>query len=253
MFPLIFEQVSYAPHRQQRLINALQLRIAQAGTLAILGPNGAGKSLLLRLAHQLIKPTSGRVFWQNAPGGNATGQNSTAQRAAFKQQSMVFQQAIMLKRSVYANLHYALKLKPLPDNKSTSGMLPEIINDALASVGLANYAARDANSLSLGEQQKLAICRALITQPKVLFLDEPTASLDPTATYQIEAILRQVAATDTKLIIATHDLAQAKRIADTVLLLHHGAVIEYTNVDDFFNRPQTTLAAQFIAGELLWT
>jgi tungstate transport system ATP-binding protein len=239
MFPLLFDKVSYVPpDSKQRLINQMQLQIDQAGTLAILGPNGAGKSIFLRLAHQLIEPTEGRIYWQNK---NET--NKSSQR-----QSMVFQQPVMLKRSVYANLDYALKLKPIIPSKRNR----EVIMGALDEVGLSNQAHQAANSLSIGEQQKLAICRALITQPKVVFLDEPTASLDPSATHQIEVILGKVANTETKLIVATHDLMQAKRIADDVLLIHHGEVVEYSNAESFFSDPKTDLAAQFIAGELLW-
>ncbi len=240
MFPLKFSHVFYAPKEgEDNLIKDIDIQIEQPGTLVVLGPNGAGKSLFLRLAHQLLQPSKGVISWGN--------ENQTIEVRA--KQSMVFQQPVMLNRSVFANLSYALQLKSRAPAKAHK----QIIYDTLANLGLAKLANSNANSLSLGEQQILAIARAIITKPKVLFLDEPTASLDPSATYQIEQLLANIAESNTKLIMATHDLMQAKRLANDILFIHQGSVLEYSDAKSFFKQPVSAVCAQFVAGELLWS
>lgn len=237
MFPLLFNTVRYSPKDSSHaLISDISTRIEEAGTLMVLGPNGAGKSLFLRLAHQLIHPSSGTVSWRDL--------DSTIRP---NNQSMVFQHPIMLNRSVVANLHYALKIKGW---NSTAARI-QLVLSGLEEFGLLAHAKRDANTLSLGEQQKLAILRAMITKPNVIFLDEPTASLDPSATHQIEQLLSSIA-TKTKLIMATHNLAQAKRLGDEVLFIDNGKLVEQSSTQTFFTQPSSQIAAQFLAGELLW-
>ncbi len=237
MFPLIFEQVSLGLNSQPKLLlDSINVRIEKAGTLLILGPNGAGKSLFLRLAHQLIKPTQGQISW------------AIPSKLARQQQAMVFQHPILLNRSAYANLEFALKLK----NEHTKIEQQHLIEAMLEQMNLQEHAKTSANVLSFGEQQKLALARAMIIKPKVLFLDEPTASLDPSASYQIEQFLSEVATTSTKIIMASHDLNQAKRLADQVLFLHQGKILEHTEAALFFKKPQSKLGKLFLAGELLW-
>ena len=237
MFPLLIEDVHYTPKgAEQPLIQGINACIEQNGSLMILGPNGAGKSLFLRLAHQLIQPSSGNIKWGNLATG--TRPNN---------QSMVFQHPIMLNRSVEGNLHYALKLK----RGHTFKQRAQLIQRGLADFGLAQHRQRHANTLSLGEQQKLAILRAIITEPEVIFLDEPTASLDPSATHQIEDMLNSIAH-KTKLIMATHNLAQAKRLGDEVLFIDQGQIVEQTPAQTFFNKPTSSSANKFLSGELLW-
>jgi tungstate transport system ATP-binding protein len=164
-----------------------------------------------------------------------------------KRQAMVFQRPVMLRRSARANLDYALRLAGLaPDKRAL------VIKGALDKVGLSAVAERPARVLSGGEQQRLALARAWALQPEVLFLDEPTASLDPTATRAVEEIVAAIAAEGTKIVMTTHNLGQARRLADEILFLHRGRLVETAAVERFFNGPATPEAAAFIKGELPW-
>ncbi|HXU41989.1 MAG TPA: phosphate ABC transporter ATP-binding protein [Burkholderiales bacterium] len=215
------------------LITPLSLEIAAGPSTVILGANGAGKSVLMRLMHGLLAPSSGTVVWS---GDNAR-----------RRQAMVFQRPVLLRRSVLANVTYALKLARVP-RTDREGLALE----ALDSVGLAALANRPARVLSGGEQQRLALARAWALHPEVLFLDEPTASLDPTATREIERVIQAFDAAGTKIIMATHNLGQARRLGDEVLFLHQGRLVERAPVEQFFSRPASTEAAAFIKGELPW-
>jgi tungstate transport system ATP-binding protein len=156
---------------------------------------------------------------------------------------MVFQRPIMLRRSVLANVVYALKVAR---QEADSAM------EALREVGLAHLAHKPARVLSGGEQQRLALARAWALHPEVLFLDEPTASLDPSATREIETVIRAFDAAGTKIVMATHNLGQARRLGDEVIYLHLGRVVERAPADQFFSQPATAEAAAFIKGELPW-
>ena len=221
MLPLRLEAVSFL-----NIIPPLTLEVQAGPSTVILGANGAGKSVLMRLMHGLLTPTSGTIRW-----------------SAKGRQAMVFQHPVMLRRSALANVVYALRL---------AGEDERIAMDALREVGLAHLAHRPARVLSGGEQQRLALARAWALHPEVLFLDEPTASLDPSAAREIENIIRAFDAAGTKIVMATHNLGQARRLADEVIYLHQGRVLERTPVAEFFSRPATAEAAAFIKGELPW-
>jgi len=158
---------------------------------------------------------------------------------------MVFQRPVMLRRSAFQNVLYALDVAGV-------GGAERLATEALAEVGLAHVAHQPARVLSGGEQQRLALARAWALHPEVLFLDEPTASLDPTATREIEAVIRAFDASGTKIVMATHNLGQARRLGDEVIYLHQGRVVERAPVDRFFVQPSTPEAAAFIKGELPW-
>ena len=213
------------------IIKKLSLEIIPGPATIILGANGAGKSVLLRLMHGLLEPTTGAVSW--------SGQNAS------RKQAMVFQKPVMLRRSALDNVRYALELSGSPD--PTAEALA-----ALHEVGLAPLATRPARVLSGGEQQRLALARAWALHPEVLFLDEPTASLDPSATREIEAVIRAFDSSGTKIVMATHNLGQARRLGDEVLYLHQGRVLERGPVEAFFGRPATPEANAFIKGEMPW-
>jgi len=215
------------------LIAPLSLEIAAGPSTVIVGANGAGKSVLMRLMHGLLAPSSGTVVWS---GDNAR-----------RKQAMVFQRPVLLRRSALANVTYALKLASVPRSER-EGMALE----ALDSVGLASLANRPARVLSGGEQQRLALARAWALHPEVLFLDEPTASLDPSSTREIERVIQAFDAAGTKIIMATHNLGQARRLGDEVLFLHQGRLVERAPVEQFFSRPATPEASAFIKGELPW-
>ncbi|HUQ24071.1 MAG TPA: phosphate ABC transporter ATP-binding protein [Burkholderiales bacterium] len=215
------------------LIAPLSLEIAAGPSTVILGANGAGKSVLMRLMHGLLAPSSGAVAWS---GNNAQ-----------RRQAMVFQRPVLLRRSVLANVTYALKLAHVPRTEREGLAL-----EALDSVGLASLAHRQARVLSGGEQQRLALARAWALHPEVLFLDEPTASLDPSSTREIERVIQAFDAAGTKIIMATHNLGQARRLGDEVLFLHQGRLVERAPVEQFFSRPTSAEASAFIKGELPW-
>lgn len=212
------------------------VRIERGGLTAIIGPNGAGKSLLLRLGHGLITPSEGAVSW-GAPGGVREGR---------KRHALVFQKPIMLRRSARENLLHALRASGL------GAQAPARADEALARFGLAGLADRPARQLSGGEQQRLAIARAWALAPDVLFLDEPTSALDPGATRQIETMLSQFKADGMTLVMATHDLAQARRLADRVLFVNRGRIVEDAPAERFFNTPDAQDAQAFLKGDLLW-
>jgi tungstate transport system ATP-binding protein len=235
ILPLRLEAVSF--HAGGRVVvQPTTLDIGAGPATIILGANGAGKSVLMRLMHGLLEPTSGSVAWSEADG-----------RRARRMQAMVFQRPVMLRRSVRANVEYALKAAGVAEPERERATLA-----ALEEVGLRPLLEQPARSLSGGEQQRLALARAWALHPEVLFLDEPTASLDPGATREIEGVIRAFDASGTKIVMATHNLGQARRLGDEVLFLHQGRVVERSPVDRFFSQPQSAEAAAFIKGELPW-
>ena len=214
------------------LLHGIDLVLEAGAPSMIIGPNGSGKSLLLRLLHGLLPPGAGRVTWQ----GRA------APRAA-----MVFQRPVMLRRSVRANVAYPLPLAGVP-----SAERADRVAQALALVGLTELVDRPARRLSGGEQQRLALARAAALRPEVLFLDEPCASLDPAATAAAERIIQDISSQGCKIVMATHDLGQARRLAGEVVFLHRGRVWEHSPAGQFFETPATPEAAAFLRGDLLW-
>jgi tungstate transport system ATP-binding protein len=234
ILPLSLEAVTYEA-QGQRLIDRLSLVLGAGPRSVVLGPNGAGKSLLLRLCHGLLRPTSGRVDWAGA-GAEAA-----------RHQAMAFQRPVLLRRSALANVAYPLALRGIARRRRK-----ELALAALERAGLAELAQRPARVLSGGEQQRLALARAWVQAPQVLFLDEPTANLDPGATRRIEALVDGFHENGTKIIMTTHDLGQARRLADEVLFLHRGKLVEHAAAETFFDRPRSPEAAAFLNGDLLW-
>ena len=223
----------------KRLIDSITFDIEAGSRSVILGPNGAGKSLVLRLAHGLIRPTSGAVLWRNRKTAGAG--------SAPRRQAMVFQRPVMLRRSAAANIDYALGLHGFSRQARRKRR-----DEVLERTGLTRYAEQQARTLSGGEQQRLALARAWALAPQVLFLDEPTASLDPSATRQVEEIVEAIAASGTKIVMTTHDLGQARRLADEVVFLHNGRLLEQSPAAEFFEAPRSEEAQAFLGGELLW-
>ena len=210
----------------ERLIDIPDLELANPGITAFMGPNGAGKSLLLRLLHGIIAPTFGDIV------------SADTRRA----QSLVLQTPVLLRRSTEANVRFVLKARKLD-----LGQVPGL----LRRVRLLDKAKTPARRLSGGERQRLAIALALATNPKLLFLDEPTASLDPSSTAMIEDILRETTARGIRVVLVTHDAMQARRMAQDVVFLSHGRVIEHATAAKFFDTPETESARAYLAGRLL--
>jgi tungstate transport system ATP-binding protein len=229
--PIRFESVDVRS-RGVTILDRITLRIEAGPPTVLIGPNGSGKTTLLRTAMGLVRPTQGRITWGGVEG------SPPARRA------IVFQRPAMLRRSVSGNLSYALSVARIPHRS-------ERIEELLSMVGLATLGKRPARRLSGGEQQRLALARALARDPAVLLLDEPTASLDPASTKAIEDIISVIAASGIKVIMSTHDLGEARRIGGEIVLLHRGCVIESAKAIEFLNSPKTHQAKAFLAGELL--
>ncbi len=233
MLPLILDRLSFCV-KGQMLIDSISVQIEAGSRTLILGPNGAGKSVLMRLCHGLLQPSSGQVIWKNKHAG------------VFRQiQAMVFQRPVMLRRSALANITYALGLSGVSAEESRLRA-----EDVLEAVGLSQKAQHSARVLSLGEQQRLALARAWALGPEVLFLDEPTAHLDPNATRDIESIIAAIQATGTKIIMTTHSLGQARRLGDEILFLHNGKLVERSPAHSFFSAPASAEAINYLRGEL---
>jgi len=233
VLPLKLDSLSFAV-RDTVLIDRISMMVRPQRRLFVLGPNGAGKSLLLRLCHGLITPTAGRIIWADP---------ERAPRA----QGMVFQRPVLLRRSVLANLIHALRLRGI--GRRTARRRSEA---ALDRFGLRDLATRPARLLSGGEQQRLAMARAWVLQPQVLFLDEPSSQLDPAVTRLIENMITDFSAEGMTIVMTTHDLGQARRLADDVVFLHRGRLLESSPAESFFDRPSTAEARAFLDGELLW-
>ncbi|GAB4172191.1 MAG: ATP-binding cassette domain-containing protein [Rhodocyclaceae bacterium] len=235
LLPLVLDAVGFAAGGYSILAD-ISARIDEGVRTVILGPNGAGKSVLMRICHGLLAPTRGTVRWCGGGAGRPGAQ------------AMVFQRPVLLRRSALANIEYALGLAGVRGwARRTRAM------DALARVGLARAGDRPARVLSGGEQQRLALARAWALEPQVLFLDEPTASLDPSAAREVEAIIQAIHRAGTKIVMTTHSLGLARRFADEILFLYEGRLEEVSPADRFFHQPRSAKAAAFIEGELPWT
>jgi tungstate transport system ATP-binding protein len=202
----------------------------------IMGPNGAGKSLLLRLLHGLLEPSAGEVIWGGRPADNAIR----------LRQAMVFQRPVLLRRSALANLTHALRARGVPRRERHARAAK-----MLSAAGLGALARTPARLLSGGEQQRLAMARALSLEPDILFLDEPTANLDPASTLAIEQLIQRAHDKGAKIVLVTHDLGQARRLADEVVFLHRGRIEEQSPAGPFFDAPASARARAFLEGRLV--
>ena len=235
ILPLRVAEVSYSV-RGKALVDRVSFTLERGGRTIVLGPNGSGKTLLLSLCHGLIAPTGGGVEWQGAAG-----------TIGARRHAMVFQNPVMLRRSMRANLLHALSVNGVGwrERRKRTDM-------ALDRFGLGAIAERPARVGSGGEKQRLALARAWALKPEVLFLDEPTSALDPSATRIIEELIQGFSAEGVKVVMTTHDLGQARRLADEVLFLHRGRLLEHAPAEEFFASPKTEEGHAFLAGKLLW-
>lgn len=234
ILPLAVEGLGFAAGGKT-LLSEVSFDVAPGRRVVLMGPNGAGKSLTLRLCHGLERPSAGRVLWQGARAAEAG-----------MHQAMVFQRPILLRRSARANIDYALSVRGV-----ARGEREGRIRAALAQVGIDALADRAARVLSGGERQLLALARAAALRPEVLFLDEPTASLAPAAARRVEAAIQAIHAAGATIVMTTHDLGQARRLADEVLFLHEGRLVERGPAAEFFAAPRSAEAQAYVKGELL--
>lgn len=232
LFPIEAREVTFAANGRT-LVDRVSLKLERGPRTVIMGPNGAGKTLLLRMLHGLVAPSSGQVLWAGEPASEAVG----------AVQAMVFQRPTLLRRSVEANIRFVLsKLSDAERDERTAA--------ALKRAQLTHIAGSPARLLSGGEQQRLALARALALEPSVLFLDEPTASLDPASTHAVEELIEAAHGDGTRIILVTHDLGQARRLADEIVFLHHGRLAEITPAVTFFERPCSEPARAYLEGRI---
>lgn len=233
MFPLTLADLAFQPNGKA-VLDGVDLTVSGEGITVILGPNGAGKTVLLRLLAGLVAPSRGGVDWGGGP--RPTG------RVA-----MVFQTPMVLRLSLFANVACALQPLGLRAEERQRRVMT-----VLDRVGLAARARDSARLLSGGERQRLALARAWVMQPRLLMLDEPTASLDPGATEAVERIIREIRTEGAKILMTTHNLGQATRLADDIVFLAEGRVQEHAAANAFFARPQSPAARAYLQGELPW-
>jgi len=231
--PLSMNNVSYSTHGTT-LIRNFSLEINKPGVSVILGHNGAGKSLLLKLLHGVIHPSSGVVRWdQHAPHINQYWRTYLLQRPTFFNQSIEF------------NIEFVLRIAGIQKSKHK-----QRCQDALDACGLTHLRQRNTSSLSGGELQKVSLARAWVLHPSVILLDEPTVALDPPSVISFEKIIKQFESSGTKIIMTTHDLTQANRLANEVIFIDKGEMIEQSDAGSFFAGPSSNQAQRFISGEL---
>lgn len=216
-----------------QLLGPIDLVIRQGRRLAIVGANGSGKSLLLRLLHGLLPPSTGQLVWHGQP----------MDKLARSRQAMVFQRPVLLRRTVLANMTFALAAKGIRD--------PGAAWRALDQARLSDLAQRPARVLSGGEQQRLAVARAMATGPDLLFLDEPTSSLDPASTLAVEHLITAAHDAGVTIVLVTHDIGQARRMADDVLCLHGGSVAETGPAEKLLSSPESEALEAWLEGRIL--
>jgi tungstate transport system ATP-binding protein len=231
LLPLEVDSLSFRVDGEN-LLEDINLTVESPGITGILGPNGAGKSLFLRLIHGLLEPGSGEIRWHNRPLDVATR----------RRQALVFQKPVLMRRSVAANIDFVLNA----GNRSRQRR-----DQVLQQAGLYRQRNQPARLLSGGEQQRLALARALATDPAVLLLDEPCASIDSGTSLQIESLLQQTSARGVKIILVTHDIGQARRLADDVVFMHAGRLVEYQPAAAFFGSPSSPQARAYLDGRIV--
>ncbi|MEP3345759.1 MAG: ATP-binding cassette domain-containing protein [Litoreibacter sp.] len=233
IFPVTLEG-ALLRQKSKVLVGPINLTLQTKGVTVVIGPNGAGKTSLLRMMHGIARLSSGTITW------------ACPSKDARAHQAFVFQQPIMMRRSVLGNLAYPLRLSGIPRAQAQ-----DRAEHAAIEVGLGDMLQRPAPFLSGGEQQKLALARALITSPELLFLDEPSASLDGQATREIEEILTKAAVGGTRLIMSTHDMGQARRLATEVVFLLKGSVHEHCSAENFFGGEASSQGQAFLNGDIV--
>ena len=233
MFPLIAENL-VVEFKGQRILGPIGLNLAKGDIAVILGPNGSGKTTLLKSLHGIIKIKHGAISW------------SCPKSESMAKQMFVFQNPVMLRRSVFENLTYPLTLCKTPKAE-----INRLADEWLSKISLKEVIHVAATRLSGGEKQKLALARALITKPEMLFLDEPTASLDGKTTLEIEKLLQNCAENGTTIMMSTHDIGQAKRLAKNILFLNKGKLESTQPAQTFFREPMSNNASKFIAGDIV--
>ena len=228
--PLEIKNLKYSIGSKEILYN-VNIKIISDKITVIMGPNGAGKSIFLKILNGIIRPTSGKILWNE----------KIDKSLVLNGQALVFQKPILLRRSVEANLDFFDKLTNLNNYDK---------NQLLKIVDLLDQKNQPARLLSLGEQQRLSLIRALLLRPRLIMLDEPTANLDPASTKIIEDIIISLKEFGIKIIFVTHNILQAKRLADEVIFFDKGELIEHSNSKEFFLNSKSMKVNNYLNGIL---
>jgi tungstate transport system ATP-binding protein len=233
MLPIVLKNLVFRAGGRT-VLDDLDATVAGNGITAIIGPNGAGKSVTLRIIDGLLRPDAGTIcFGARSP--------NEVRRA------LVFQRPALVRASVRHNVALALATARLSQRSAKAR-----VETALVRVGLAGRASDSARRLSGGEQQRLAIARAWVTEPELLLLDEPTASLDPGAAEEIERLIAAMASSGTKVVLVSHNLGQVARLAEDVIVLARGRAVEHGPAAQILSAPRSSEARSYLNGELPW-
>ena len=211
------------------LLQNTSLSLSGDGITVLLGANGAGKTIFLKLLAGLLTPCSGTI-------------TSNKKTLAIKTCSFVSQEPVILRRTVLKNMLFVLQ-RITPEESI-------LAKELLRMMGLNNKEHQNALTLSAGERQRLCLARAIITNPEILLLDEPTANIEPNSTTLIEKYLIQKVRSSRKIFFVTHDINQARRLADEIVFIHAGRVIEHSSAENFFKHPKTKEARKYISGKI---
>ena len=219
-----------------KVLDRVSFSVQGGQTLVLLGANGAGKTTLMRIIAGLEKPEGGKVVFND---------KSMTEDEMRQTSTLVFQKTVMFSRSVYDNLAFGLRIRKIPEFD-----IKRRIEEALQTVGLTGFEKRKAKKTSGGEQQRISLARAMLLDPKILLLDEPTANLDPNSSRIIERTIDSRKNAEEIIIMATHNLGQAKRLADQIAYMHEGRIIETGPTQELFDNPKSEMTRRFLQGDL---
>lgn len=225
------------------ILKGVSLEVDEGEILAVIGPTGSGKTTLLRLLNLLDLPDEGKVFFD----GIDVSKDEKARFSARRRMAMVFQKPMIFNLSVEKNVSYGLRIRGVSGQARR-----DRVRSALRDVGLSGYEKRRALSLSGGEAQRVALARALVTKPELLLLDEATANLDPRTAETIEDLIRRAGEDGLSVVMATHDLDQARSLADGVAVLVGGEMVQMGSAAEIFERPESEVVARFVRVRSGW-
>ncbi|MFC1950847.1 ABC transporter ATP-binding protein [Chloroflexota bacterium] len=220
------------------ILKDISLSLNRGEVLALIGPTGSGKTTLLKLIDLLEKPSLGRIHFDEVDVTKAESDRLAARR----RMALVQQKPIVFSMNVYDNVAVGLKWRGVARNS-----IRQKVEHAIDIVGMADYAGRDAKTLSGGETQRIALARALVLEPELLLLDEPTANLDPNSVSKIEEVIEHIINdSDISVIMTTHNMLQGQRLAHRIGVMIDGRVLQMGKPEEIFNAPQSKEVAEFV-------